>query len=86
MSSSTTTPERPWHEAFPAPRSTAASITREEVLRWFQEGKKPGKDFVLVDLRRVDHEVCTICLFFFIVVVVVTILIGVVIVFLDINR
>lgn len=40
----------------------------------------------MVDLRRVDHEVCTICLFFFIVVVVVTILIGVVIVFLDINR
>lgn len=61
------------------------SITREEVLRWFQEGKKPGKDFVLVDLRRVDYEVCII-IFFFIVVVVVTILIGVVIVFLDMNR
>ncbi|KAJ9190946.1 hypothetical protein DTO164E3_9089 [Paecilomyces variotii] len=60
MSSSTTTPERPWHEAFPAPRSTAVSITREEVLRWFQEGKKPGKEFVLVDLRRVDHEGGTI--------------------------
>lgn len=50
-------PERPWHEAFPAPRTTAPTISRQEVLQWFREGKKPGKDFVLVDLRRADHEV-----------------------------
>ena len=49
--------EKPWHAAFPAPRNTAASITREEVLQWMREGKEPGKDYVLVDLRRNDHEV-----------------------------
>ncbi|EAU36660.1 conserved hypothetical protein [Aspergillus terreus NIH2624] len=52
--------EKPWHAAFPAPRNTAASITREEVLQWMREGKEPGKDYVLVDLRRNDHEGGTI--------------------------
>lgn len=49
--------EQPWHAAFPAPRNTARSISREEMLQWMREGKKAGKDYVLVDLRRNDHEV-----------------------------
>jgi hypothetical protein len=49
--------EQPWHAAFPAPRNTARSISREEMLQWMREGKQAGKDYVLVDLRRNDHEV-----------------------------
>ncbi|OQE02136.1 hypothetical protein PENSOL_c003G10801 [Penicillium solitum] len=41
-------------------RTIASSISRLELLRWFQEGKKIGKDFVLVDLRRTDFEGGTI--------------------------
>jgi arsenical-resistance protein 2 len=28
------------------------------LLQWFREGKQPGRDFVLVDVRRTDFEVC----------------------------
>ncbi|KAJ5779691.1 hypothetical protein N7457_007411, partial [Penicillium paradoxum] len=43
------------------PATTAAgSISRLELLRWFQQGKKTGKDFILVDLRRTDFEGGTI--------------------------
>jgi arsenical-resistance protein 2 len=49
--------EQHWHAAFPAPRNTARSISREEMLQWMREGKQAGKDYVLVDLRRNDHEV-----------------------------
>ncbi|KAJ5505451.1 hypothetical protein N7453_004408, partial [Penicillium expansum] len=38
----------------------AGSITRLELLQWFQEGKRIGRDFVLVDLRRTDFEGGTI--------------------------
>ncbi|KAK9349902.1 hypothetical protein V1523DRAFT_442939 [Lipomyces doorenjongii] len=50
--------EAPWHAAYPEARTVAASISRLELLKWFREGKIPGRDFVLVDLRRTDHEVC----------------------------
>jgi hypothetical protein len=36
----------------------APSVAREEVLKWFHDGRKVGKDFVLVDLCRIDFEVC----------------------------
>jgi hypothetical protein len=49
--------EKPWHAAYPAPKTTAAVITRESLLSWMLEGKVAGKDFVLVDLRRTDFEV-----------------------------
>ncbi|KAJ5985384.1 hypothetical protein N7499_008337 [Penicillium canescens] len=52
--------EAPWHAAFPAPKSVAPSISREEFLQWIREGKQAGKDFVLVDLRRNDYEGGTI--------------------------
>jgi len=52
------TAEKPWHAAYPAPKTTAPAITRETLLSWLVEGKQAGKDFVLVDLRRTDYEVC----------------------------
>lgn len=56
-------PEAPWHAAFPAPKSTAATVSRDEVLPLIKERKAKGPDapvdFVLVDLRRADHEVRT---------------------------
>ncbi|PWY71252.1 arsenate reductase [Aspergillus eucalypticola CBS 122712] len=50
----------PWHAAYPAPWSTAIGIRREEVLEWFRSGRQPGRDFLLVDLRRTDFEGGTI--------------------------
>lgn len=47
----------PWHAIYPTPKSDPASIPRMELLQWFHEGRKPGKDFMLIDLRRTDHEV-----------------------------
>ncbi|KAI9892620.1 MAG: hypothetical protein M1814_001313 [Vezdaea aestivalis] len=52
--------EKPWHAIYPAPKTTAAVITRESLLSWMLEGKVAGKDFVLVDLRRTDFEGGTI--------------------------
>lgn len=49
--------ETPWHAAFPAPKSTPPSLSREELLGWIREGKQVGKDYVLVDVRRNDYEV-----------------------------
>ncbi|KAH8647330.1 arsenate reductase [Xylariales sp. PMI_506] len=51
----------PWYAAYPAPSSTEVeSISRDEVLRMMESGRTPGKDFVLIDLRRTDHEGRTI--------------------------
>lgn len=53
------TAEVPWHAAYPAVKAASIpTITCKELLHWYEEGKKPGLDFVLVDLRRADHEVC----------------------------
>ncbi|KAK9371754.1 Rhodanese-like domain-containing protein [Lipomyces chichibuensis] len=52
--------EPPWYAAYPEARTVAASITRLDLLKWFREGKMPGRDFVLIDLRRTDHEGGTI--------------------------
>lgn len=55
------TPPSPWHAAYPAPSTLdPPTLTRTEVLQRFQQGKRPGKDFILVDLRRMDHEGGTI--------------------------
>lgn len=47
----------PWHAAYPAPRAVASSVSRLDLLGWMKEGKKVGKDYVLIDLRRTDFEV-----------------------------
>ena len=52
------TEEQPWHAAFPSPKSVATPVSREQMRDWLTEGKVPGKDFVLVDLRRNDYKVC----------------------------
>ncbi|KAL7813304.1 Rhodanese-like domain-containing protein [Trichoderma gracile] len=42
-----------WHTAYPAPKSVAKSISREELLELMKQGRR---DYLLVDLRRADHE------------------------------
>jgi arsenical-resistance protein 2 len=53
--------EAPWYAAYPAAKSTADSICRSEVRLWLYHSTDGGpRDFVLVDLRRNDHEGGTI--------------------------
>ncbi|ETN41556.1 uncharacterized protein HMPREF1541_03492 [Cyphellophora europaea CBS 101466] len=61
----TATDEQPWHAAFPEPRHKADSIPdveKEDVLALLKDGKEPGSrgGFLLVDVRRNDHEGGTI--------------------------
>jgi hypothetical protein len=49
--------EAPWHAEYPAPKSDAVGIPQCELLAMMEDGKEPGKDFILVDLRRNDHTV-----------------------------
>jgi hypothetical protein len=50
--------EAPWYAAYPAAKSTADPICRSEVRLWLHHSMDGGpRDFVLVDLRRNDHEV-----------------------------
>ena len=46
---------KPWHAAFPAPRTTAPVITRDEALTDLS-----SDDLLLVDVRRTDFEGGTI--------------------------
>lgn len=49
-----------WWAAFPAPRSTCPTITAEEVMKLLDDMDITGRpsDFLLVDVRRTDWEVC----------------------------
>lgn len=67
---SQTTP--PWHAAYPPPKnSSPESISRAELLQLLhlhynnsdRHETKTKKDFVLIDLRRMDHEVSSIIYF-----------------------
>lgn len=50
--------ELPWYAAYPAPRqATPPWTSRAEVLQLFRDGKQAGRDFILIDLRKTDHEV-----------------------------
>ncbi|KAL2258378.1 hypothetical protein VTK26DRAFT_8326 [Humicola hyalothermophila] len=54
-------PAPAWYEAFPAPKSEAATISREEVLAMIKAAPVgSSRDFVLIDLRRNDFEGGTI--------------------------
>jgi len=53
--------QQPWHAAFPKPTSPAF-ISREDTLALFST-KTPGKDFILIDVRRTDFEVFSLFLF-----------------------
>lgn len=47
-----------WHDAYPKPRNQSPNVLqREDLLARFQNGDKSGVQFLLVDLRRTDHEV-----------------------------
>ncbi|KAH6990094.1 Rhodanese-like domain-containing protein [Ilyonectria destructans] len=52
----------PWYAAFPAPRESQPSgVTREELLKMLKGCDNfANRDFILVDLRRNDHEGGTI--------------------------
>lgn len=55
------TASSPWYADFPEPKSTAGSITRETLLQMLQgDGQDARRDFLAVDLRRNDHEVCAL--------------------------
>jgi rhodanese-related sulfurtransferase len=47
----TDAPKPNWHDAFPAPRTIAPTIRREEILPTLSSG-----DLLLVDVRRTDYE------------------------------
>lgn len=51
----------PWQAAYPVPKTTASSISKQDVLQFLEAGAIPGKDILLVDLRRSDHEVKNSC-------------------------
>lgn len=57
MASTDTT--TPWHAAYPPPRNkTPAAMMRQDVLEMVKDSNNiAGRDYVLVDLRRTDHEV-----------------------------
>lgn len=60
----------PWHAAYPPPQnSNPASISRAELLQlllihYSSDGheikNKKKKNFLLIDLRRIDHEVSSV--------------------------
>lgn len=53
-----TGPPPPWHAAYPAPRNTAVTIRREVVLDMIkQSAETSSRNYILIDLRRNDHEV-----------------------------
>ncbi|GAM88675.1 hypothetical protein ANO11243_067090 [Dothideomycetidae sp. 11243] len=50
-----------WHDAYPQPRNQSpTTMQREELISRFRHGEHPGLDFLLIDLRRTDHEGGTI--------------------------
>lgn len=58
MASNESKGQRPWFEAYPAPKTAKSdTVTKEELRQWILGGEKSGKDFIVVDVRREDHEV-----------------------------
>ncbi|KAI5862480.1 Rhodanese-like domain-containing protein [Durotheca rogersii] len=58
--SSTTAPAgaaQPWYAAFPEPKDAApAALSRDAVLQRLRDSAPGDRAFVLVDVRRADHE------------------------------
>lgn len=46
----------PWHDSLPAPQSTPPSLAPAELAAKIQN-ELPGKDYIVVDVRRTDMEV-----------------------------
>ena len=52
--------EAQWHDGYPAVKSQDVPVlSRSEFLGMVRSGASPGQDFILVDLRRNDHVVCS---------------------------
>lgn len=50
-----------WYDAYPKPRNTKPeAVSAKDLLALFQAGATAGIDVLLIDLRRVDHEVSVI--------------------------
>ena len=49
----------PWHAIFPTPKAQLPSITPEALAELIRSDRVPGKDYIVVDVRRTDFEVCT---------------------------
>lgn len=50
-----------WYDAYPKVKSQRLEpISRSDLLDLIHSGALPGRDFLLVDLRRDDHRVCHI--------------------------
>lgn len=48
----------PWEQIVPQARCISPkSITRHEVLEMLEANQNPGADFLLVDVRKTDHQV-----------------------------
>lgn len=45
-------------DRFPAPKATVARLTVDELLQLTRSDKVAGRDYVVVDVRRTDLEVC----------------------------
>ena len=51
--------ETQWYDRYPAVKSQdVAVLPRSDFLGMLNSGASPGRDFLLVDLRRNDHVVC----------------------------
>lgn len=61
MAEATLAKVTPWYAAYPEARSSPATIARSDLLDMIETGKRPGVDFILIDLRRADHEVGNAC-------------------------
>ncbi|THX99845.1 hypothetical protein D6D03_06889 [Aureobasidium pullulans] len=61
MAEATLATDVPWYAGYPEARSSPATITRSDLLNMIEAGKKPGVDYILIDLRRTDHEVSNAC-------------------------
>jgi arsenical-resistance protein 2 len=52
--------ETPWYNNFPQPKSKPRSLSNVQVASLLNDPKKtPGKDYVIVDVRRTDFEVAS---------------------------
>ena len=50
----------PWYANYPAPKSEAAGVSRKDVLHMLcNKENSASRDYILIDLRRNDHEVST---------------------------
>lgn len=53
--------EPAWHAGLPSPRATPESISQDEVAGLIKSSDKvTGKDYLIIDVRRTDFEVCTV--------------------------